>query len=792
MSSGESLINAGISSAGVTEKSENEREPEPPKDLLPSKANYLKHVRFNPYKSTRPDLLANIQRVVEDGLRELRSNYGDDIERQNLVQLYSSAFQVYVEQSTIYQPFLRTVKEQYDEALKEMKSKIHSYSDFEKQLEEKDKFLSNQLEENAKQSKLKLSECQEKISSLESSLAKANASIKALEESNRMLKATNSQLKEQYNQTKNTCAMLSSSLARLEEDRWRYESMENARVLEITNLKHVEIAQNNELERLQQLVAQKEMIQETLVGPEVLAAKEDEIASMKKENERINATHRHLLIRYTAIKLTIDSSLKHVDDLMHQSERQAHHSAAESKVIEIMRDYEIVLDAARKREEIKAMNPRDKIIQLVETSKYPQIIFESLLDHIERLQSERLRAVLASNEKADALMHIAQTAGGEDEEEDFMGDGANAAGEYIIGLGTSDNVPCYLRYSGNIRRMPISRSKLVELIHEVWTAKAQHDGGGLSNFPRDVNSSQQEAVGAVLEDGGQPNVAIIGQASVEGVDEAVAITAAAASSDNESPSEDYVPLLPKLSPTASMAEFFECFLKDKVKDHRLAIELAYNIIESLRTHSSENSDFRLFAAVLEGQLPSAIWFDQLNMLSKLRAVMDKENTLTPEKFMRLLKKVCNTKNDEYMESLSKALLSEQREGRYVNPAILLYEDTKKGTRTAFYDLLTTQHMNECIEMERVVMTCIDQLARTEQDATEIVVSKLREALALADANKTRLELNQLLARGANCSIEDILIREAKRIPLSVEDFKRNLKTGLLKKSPQPPPRKPKK
>lgn len=129
------------------------------------------------------------------------------------------------------------------------------------------------------------------------------------------------------------------------------------------------------------------------------------------------------------------------------------------------------------------------------------------------------------------------------------------------------------------------------------------------------------------------------------------------------------------------------------------------------------------------------------------------------------------------------------ESRYVNATLLLY-DGEEGERSPFLELIKTQHLTECQAMERTVLACIDQFV--DPSAPEISLPKLREALILADANKTRVEINQLLARGAGCTVEAVLLREAKRIPVGVEEFKTNICAGLLKKSAPPGPKKAKK
>ena len=200
--------------------------------------------------------------------------------------------------------------------------------------------------------------------------------------------------------------------------------------------------------------------------------------------------------------------------------------------------------------------------------------------------------------------------------------------------------------------------------------------------------------------------------------------------------------------------------------------------------------------------------------------------------MKVVKKVLNTRSEEELNELRQAMMAEQKEptARYVNATPLLYEDPLTGARTAFLELLKTQHVEDCVSMERSVVSCIDQVCEASAAAAaataassvatlpstgggtmptttaaglasatpvaatvqELPVSKLREALMLSDANKSRMEINQLLARGAGCSLEEVLLKEAKRVVLSVEAFKSKVVAGLLKKSPIGAPKKAKK
>jgi hypothetical protein len=76
-------------------------------------------------------------------------------------------------------------------------------------------------------------------------------------------------------------------------------------------------------------------------------------------------------------------------------------------------------------------------------------------------------------------------------------------------------------------------------------------------------------------------------------------------------------LVESLPTNPSLSVFMDLFLHDKLKDKLIAVEMAYNIHDSLKRFSTL-SDCRLFSAVLEDKLPAEIWDDQNNMIEKVR------------------------------------------------------------------------------------------------------------------------------------------------------------------------------
>ena len=122
---------------------------------------------------------------------------------------------------------------------------------------------------------------------------------------------------------------------------------------------------------------------------------------------------------------------------------------------------------------------------------------------------------------------------------------------------------------------------------------------------------------------------------------------------------------------------------------------------------------------------------------------------------------------------------DNQNSRYVSAREILYEDVH-GNRPHFLEQLKLQHITEAIAFEKHVMDCIDQF--NESYEREMIISKYREALNHADPNKSRTEVNKLLSRATGLSIEEMLLAEAKRAVVNVEEFKLRLKSGLIQKS----------
>jgi hypothetical protein len=107
----------------------------------------------------------------------------------------------------------------------------------------------------------------------------------------------------------------------------------------------------------------------------------------------------------------------------------------------------------------------------------------------------------------------------------------------------------------------------------------------------------------------------------------------------------------------------------------------------------------------------------------------------------------------------------------------------KGKRGKFLELLLQQHLQECIQYSEHLITCIENAL--EPGLHEITIRCLREAIMTSDPNKTRTEVNRLMAYCARLTAEDMLLAEAKKTPLPFHDIVARLRSRLLKRSPPP-------
>lgn len=130
---------------------------------------------------------------------------------------------------------------------------------------------------------------------------------------------------------------------------------------------------------------------------------------------------------------------------------------------------------------------------------------------------------------------------------------------------------------------------------------------------------------------------------------------------------------------------------------------------------------------------------------------------------------------------------------------LFHEDTQKSgsasgpksflqqnrvlERSIFLELFRLQYISEYTSYEKHVMEMINKLHGPNNSIGETTISKIREAILVAEPNKGRTEVNILLANGCSSSVHDMLLLDAQNAMININDFQKKMRKFLIKRSP---------
>lgn len=231
-------------------------------------------------------------------------------------------------------------------------------------------------------------------------------------------------------------------------------------------------------------------------------------------------------------------------------------------------------------------------------------------------------------------------------------------------------------------------------------------------------------------------------------------------------------------------------MQEKYEENQaLVAEFGYNLIDALERYIAD-SDCKIFLKILQGELAEEVRDDQLQLLMEIPRVMEDEDcnihsgiptgSIQVPIFMRRLRKMLTTKSEQSFSKLQKALLFEAKKGRNVQYNDLFEED-EDGNQGDFCELLRAQHLEEIIAFDKKLVDSITDAANKE-GVTALSISTLRDVLQQADPDKSRADINLYLARGANCTIQEVVEKETNEEMCMVLDFIPRLRDGLLKKS----------
>jgi hypothetical protein len=244
-----SFTPVGLSDA--REKNPETKSPKEPAEVIPSKgiSTYMKSARFNAYKSTRPALLQAINAHVENGLRQLRLQYGEDIPKRRALDVYSSAFDMYIDESTLYKPILTSVKKCYDDIIEEDRQRAIMLNDVDALLQDRDDQHAQRIEKTNQDWQVQVKDLEAKLNAAQMAAKESATKISKLTLENSKLTEAGLHSKREADAAKTTNGLLATQLARLAEDKLKSDAADAAMQVELAHIKQSEATLNAEMER---------------------------------------------------------------------------------------------------------------------------------------------------------------------------------------------------------------------------------------------------------------------------------------------------------------------------------------------------------------------------------------------------------------------------------------------------------------------------------------------------------------------------------------------------------------
>eukprot|EP01031_Cornospumella_fuschlensis_P028312 gene28312-34184_t len=563
-----------------------------------------KSAAFTPYKSTRPDLLQQLNHMVEQGRKSLRvdasSEHKDHEEAEKNFMVYSTAFQVFIDESTLYQPFLASVKDAYETYASSLRQDIQlAMERLDSQVSIEEKF-DHKMKLTVKEHEQKVSSLQDTIKDLKERLKKSENDKGQVELDYNRHKDGTVQMKKNYEDLKTTCALLTSSLSRMEEDYRNYQMQESNRAMELTSLRANEQKLNEEIERLQQVVQAQEQTISQMISPEQVQSLSQSVQTLTEELYHNEQTHKHLLLRYATLKHLVEESLQRVVKGLGSTE-------GGSEIKSITQFLSQVQDTANKypsKSKTKSNASNDPTTVTLERLLSAKDNAHFVKMHFFEVMLDELTAYYAQ------VHHVQQSSGNAHAEggEDSADGGFVSPYTHFDGSGYGIQTPSFLQYNGKVQNLSLSKVEIVTLCNELVDAKKAYDQMYMNSASRPLTRG-----GNAGGDGG------------EGGGESTTMPASAAASSQPRRRTQSVGAggggtgVSMISPTlveslplggVSFAVFIEYYLKDKFnQNEHQSTELYYNLLDGVKRHQNTCSDCKLFSILHEEKLPFDIAYD---------------------------------------------------------------------------------------------------------------------------------------------------------------------------------------
>ena len=175
----------------------------------------------------RPKLLSDINLKIEGDLRKLTQNSEPNsisIELERL-GVFQSAFQTYIDDTSLYKTVLERIKEEYDNAIESFKGKLESFSYFEKQRKETDVSHERIMEEIKQRSENEIKDLVQKVKAMEELVVKLRREKVNAEMGSSKYATESKHFQIEYNNLRSTSIAIAASLTRSEDNLFKAQQM---------------------------------------------------------------------------------------------------------------------------------------------------------------------------------------------------------------------------------------------------------------------------------------------------------------------------------------------------------------------------------------------------------------------------------------------------------------------------------------------------------------------------------------------------------------------------------------
>jgi len=187
--------------------------PRPPDQPRPSSV-----AAFSAFRSASPQLLAEINRMLQTGLHELKKK-GIDGAVEATLEVYKAAFARFIDEFNIYRPFLLSVKAQYERALDAVSERVRTAATYHVDFATKDEEHAQEVRELTRKQVQQLNELKEAYAAAMRQAADHDRRATSLEAQRDDLRAKNATLQQQLDEARSAVGVLTRALNGLEDEK---------------------------------------------------------------------------------------------------------------------------------------------------------------------------------------------------------------------------------------------------------------------------------------------------------------------------------------------------------------------------------------------------------------------------------------------------------------------------------------------------------------------------------------------------------------------------------------------